>query len=635
MTSTEGAESRRTLARRAALGAGLLVGVWVVATAVVVALAWGRIDVAERELAEARAHLASADLRAARDAIGSADAALAGASRWLGLPTTRLAVAVPGIGTSIGVSRDLATAVRDVTTTAAGALDALLGDDDGASSLRPRDGRIPVAAIAELEPPLDRAADALAHAVTVAREAPTGGLARPVADARDRLLRVLPDAAVQARNAARIAEHLPIFLGAGGSRRYLLAAANPAEQRGTGGYIGAVAVVTFTDGEFEPGDFTPTYDLPPVDPDELPPPTPDQERYTPFGGTAFWQNLNLTPDAPTAAEGFERLWAATHDEPVDGTIIVDPFALETLLDLTGPVTVPGIDETLDAQNVVSFVSNEAYARFDEQDVRQQVLGSAAAVALRSLLSDPPEDALVLARDLGQLLADRHLIVHAADPDIQAVFEDVGIAGRLLDPVGDFIAVILNSATGSKVDFWARRNLTYDVRLLEDGGAEGHLEVTITNDAPPHGVPRVVGPNAPGLEAGDNLLFVSTYCATSCSIEGGPASVSGRDSRLSAELGHPVWGSWHLIPSRDETTVSYRWRTDEAWRVEEGLIRYRLTYQHQPMVRGTNVTVRLALPESSSVVELPRNATVADGVLTWQGFQRGDAVLEVALRPDGS
>lgn len=611
----------------------LLLLVWLLTTAVALSVAWRELNAAEEDLADARLHLGEADLRAARAAVADAHDRLAKGGQWLDFPTVRLAVAIPGVGTSVGVSRDLTSAVRDVTAATGDAFDALLADD-AIESLAPRDGRLPVAAIGALAPELGRAADALERAVSVAFNAPESGLARPVADARERLLTVLPAAAQQARNAADLTARLPAFLGADGPRRYLLGAANPAELRGTGGYVGAVAVATFEDGGFEIGGFTPTYELPLADPHALPAPTADEDRYTPFGGTAFWQNLNLTPDAPTAARAFERLWAATNDEPLDGTILVDPFALEVLLELTGPVDVPGIDQRLDADNVVRFVANEAYGLFEDQPLRQEILGAAAGVALDALLREPPDDPIALASELGDLLAERHLILHATDPGTQAVFESVGVAGQLQNPLGDYFSVVLNSATASKVDFWARRNLTYDVRLLDDGRAEGSLEVNITNDAPSDGAQRVVGPNAPGLEAGDNLLFVSTYCAAACTFDGGPSSDGDRESRLTSELGHPVWGSWHLIPSRDATTFSYRWTTDDAWFVDDGLLRYRLTYQHQTMVRGTNLTVRLALPDGASVVELPRNATVSDGVLTWEGFQRADAVLDVVLRPAG-
>lgn len=624
---------RRAWFRRPLPLVGALLLVWLLTTAIALSVAWRELNAAEEDLADARLHLGEADLRAARAAVADAGDRLRAGDRWLSLPTVRLAVALPGVGTSVGVSRDLTTAVERVTVTVGEAFDALLAED-ALEALTPRDGRLPVGAIADLAPDLARAADALEGAVTVAFEAPASGLARPVADARERLLKVLPEAAQQARNAADLTSRLPAFLGAEGPRRYLLGAANPAELRGTGGYVGAVTIATFEDGAFELSGFTPTYELTQPDPAKLPAPTPDDERYTPFGGTAAWQNLNLTPDAPTAAAAFERLWQAAYGERLDGTIIVDPFALEVLLGLTGPVEVPGIDERLDVDNVVRFVANEAYALFDEQDLRQEVLGQAAGVALQALLRDPPDDPIALAEDLGDLLAERHVILHAADPSTQAVFEAVGVAGELRDPLGDYFAVVLNSATASKVDFWARRNLTYDVRLLDDGAAAGQLEVNITNDAPTDGARRVVGPNSPDLEAGDNLLFVSTYCATTCTLEGGPNSDGDRESRLTSELGHPVWGSWHHIPSKSETTFRYGWVTDGAWWVDDGLLHYRLTYQHQTMVRGTNLTVRLALPDGTSVVELPRNATVADGVLTWEGFQRTDAVLDVTLRPAG-
>ena len=45
-----------------------------------------------------------------------------------------------------------------------------------------------------------------------------------------------------------ILDGLPSFLGADGPRRYLFGASNPAELRGTGGLIGAYAILTMDRG---------------------------------------------------------------------------------------------------------------------------------------------------------------------------------------------------------------------------------------------------------------------------------------------------------------------------------------------------------------------------------------------------
>ena len=46
---------------------------------------------------------------------------------------------------------------------------------------------------------------------------------------------------------------------------------------------------------------------------------------------------------------------------LDGVILADPFAEAALLQATGPVSIPGYDIEIDADNVVPFTTNEAFA----------------------------------------------------------------------------------------------------------------------------------------------------------------------------------------------------------------------------------------------------------------------------------
>ncbi|MGH2684334.1 MAG: DUF4012 domain-containing protein, partial [Actinomycetota bacterium] len=325
----------------------------------------------------------------------------------------------------------------------------------------------------------------------------------------DELRSELAEALATVKAAARFSEVLPAFLGAEGPRTYFVGAQNPAELRGTGGLIGAFSIMTVDAGRMELGSFRPIQDL--AGADGIEPPNPDYAaRYDRFGGAGFWLNINMTPDFPSAATAIERLWAATQEQPVDGTIVADPEALALLMEGGPPVDVPGSDLTVDAATLVPFVTNEAYEVFREPPVRKRLLGEVAGQVLGRFLSGSG-DPIQAGRALAEAVGDGHLLLHAADPGTQEALEVADAAGRLLDPRGDFLAVVANNAAGNKVDFYLNRSIRHEVALQPGGRAEVTTEITFVNEAPSEGVvPYVIGPFEDVSAAGEQVMFLSVY-----------------------------------------------------------------------------------------------------------------------------
>ena len=307
---------------------------------------------------------------------------------------------------------------------------------------------------------------------------------------------------------------LPDFAGANGERTYFFVAESPAEQRGTGGIWGAYSIVTANDGKFEFSKFAPIQQLPDLDPDTLPPPNPDYARnYDQYGGAGFWRNMNMTPDFPSASRAVLNAYEAHTGERLDGVMSADPFALQELLAVTGPTTVPGLDRQIDADTVVPFTTNEAYIRFRESRERKEVLGDVAKGVFERFLG-MEEHNIGRLRAVSSAVAGGHLKVYTdTDSSLQDALVLAGADGglRASEP-GDVSAVIVNSGSGSKVDYYANREVDYDVQLGGSGEAIATTEVRIRNDAPTSGVPGyVIKPLADG-DPGDNIALVTMSCA---------------------------------------------------------------------------------------------------------------------------
>src|SRR6185295_553846 len=159
---------------------------------------------------------------------------------------------------------------------AAGGLAAAVADlPGGLGALAPTADGIPIDSLSALTDATARADELTGAALTTLGSAPTGFVLGPVtsarADAQDELERLHR----QLHAGALILARLPAFLGANGPRHYVFGASNPAELRGTGGLIGAYAILTVDHGRMSFSDFRPIQSLP--RPDVADVPSPSQE----------------------------------------------------------------------------------------------------------------------------------------------------------------------------------------------------------------------------------------------------------------------------------------------------------------------------------------------------------------------
>ncbi|MCA1711644.1 MAG: DUF4012 domain-containing protein [Actinobacteria bacterium] len=278
----------------------------------------------ERDLAEARQHVSVA---------GSA----------VNDPVWRLASAVPVAGRSFLVARRGTAAVRSVLT------DVVPPARQAADLVRARPllagGVVDVGRVAALEP---KVADALRASESVQREVQATGtrwLPRRVADQQRQLERRVDELVSGLRAVTAAVRVAPGMLGAQGARRYFVAVQNNAEARGTGGIIGAYAILRADHGRIIRERVGTDRDLV-----EQPAPLVDlgpeyAEQYDRQSGRTVWTAAVITPNWPSAAQVVASLWSGQGGGRIDGVIGVDPLAMAQILGATGDPRHRQLDES--------------------------------------------------------------------------------------------------------------------------------------------------------------------------------------------------------------------------------------------------------------------------------------------------
>ncbi|HEX7167983.1 MAG TPA: DUF4012 domain-containing protein [Acidimicrobiales bacterium] len=584
--SRRGRREQRLLRRGAA---------FVVAAGAGLSLVAAFAAVTARPALEAGARQAKAGIAAARKPdpatanrrLEEADASFRAAARSIDSWWVRPAWALPVVGQHLRSLRSVAQAGQDLS--ASGSKVSTAASVEG---LRIEEGQVPVDRIAAVTPAVGDAVDALERAITKLRGADSPWLLpmfdRRVAAETDRL----DDALGTATRTHQALQVLPSLLGAGEPRRYFLLVQTPAELRGTGGFMGNFGEITAVNGKLELVRFGRTRELNAAgDPTQkrISGPPDYVARYERFEPATTWQNVTMSPDFPTVARVVGELYPQSGGTTVDGVLALDPAGLAALLRVTGPVRVQGWPEPLSAKNAEKILLHDQYVEYASSGDRVDFLGDAARSVWQRLTSGSLPQLDRVARSLGPAVAQKRIMFASLRPGEAGVLESLGVAGEMADVDGDFLAVVAQNASASKIDWFLRRSVQYEVEVDDRGALTATATIALRNEAPPSGLPPVIigSSTSPPLPMGTNRLYVSLY--SPWGLTGATLNGEAIPMESERELGRRVYSTYVDVPPGSSGALVVR-----LGGRFEGVAPYALTVHRQPTVAADEVTVRARL-----------------------------------------
>jgi hypothetical protein len=459
--------------------------------------------------------------------------------------------------------RGLASASDELATHALASL-VSVGSTLQPGKLRIAHNRIALPPLRAAVPALTAADAALTHARDQVAALPGGwGV---LGDVRSKSLAELTSLAGSVDDAERFARAGPAMLGGDGRRRYFVGIENNAESRATGGLVAAYSIVTADHGTIRVVQRGNDSDLHAFE-TALPSPTvPLGRDYTNVYGnylpTQRWITSNLSPNFPDAADIWAHLWERQTGQHVDGVFGVDPVGLAAMLGAAGPVTLAGYPGIYNGDNLARFIEAKEYAVFQgpDQTLRKDFVSKVAAAVLHKLLSGSG-DPQAITTALGRSAGAGHLALWSARPTEQAQLAGTPLAGELPASRAPFASVSVDSATGTKLDYYLERSLTYSAGSCSGQDRGSTITVRLTNAAPRHGLPPYVrfrgdlrhGTELKVEQVPQNRLFVFVHATAGASMDG--ATLDGRQVSLSQgiERGHAVFSTEvTLDPGRPRT-----------------------------------------------------------------------------------
>jgi hypothetical protein len=471
-------------------------------------------------------------------------------------------------------------------------------------------GRIDPLPWRESQEPLALAAANVQRALERVKAEPAP-LMPALAGARAEFIREGELALSSLRKAEASLDLVPQLFGVDSPKRWLVVIQNPVELRATGGFLGAFGIMRAEGGRLQLDRMESNLGLPVL---RAPPPGPEDyvDRYDRFSARTMWQNVNMTPDFPTAAEMMTGMWKSATGEQLDGVIAIDAQGLAKLLRVVGPVDDPELG-TIDAERFVPLALNEAYVRYPDKIQRVDVLLRVGRHVWTKLLTSEFADPRTFAGPMSAAVGRRNIQLWI--PGQEELVRRLGVDGGINHSRGsDYLMVVGQNAAANKVDYYASRRVEYKVQIDPSGSFKGEVSVRVDNQTPAEGLPSsIVGPYLPTDRPGLNRTYLSIFASPGTGVDGAwlDGKAVGVESEREREL--PVFS--RFIEALPQSSTSLR--TELVGKTAKPGI-YRLRVQRQPSLKADRFRLEISAPEGAVITEVSEGLRISGGKAVWSG-----------------
>lgn len=455
-------------------------------------------------------------------------------------PLWTLASALPGVGANFSAVTEVARSADDVASLALAPLARVFQSLDW-DTLLPSSSGTDLKPLATASPSVSSAAHAVRASSERLHRIDANNLLPEVADPLSQARQQLDEVSGALDAAANASQVLPDMLGGDSPRSYLLIIQNNAEARATGGIPGALAVLNLDQGKLTMGAqssaagvgvMSPTLS---IDPEQ-------QQIYSGRLGK-FLQDVNLTPDFPTAATNARAMWERKTGQLVDGVISIDPVALGYILDATGPVKIRnaeliqiadgGLPTELSAGNIVKTLLSDVYAKIERPDL-QDAYFAGVAQEIFSALSNTNGNAEGLIEGITRGSAEGRVLVWSGHALEQSIIGNYALSGSISGPSVSpaQFGVYFNDGTGAKMDYYVKRTVQLAKECSKDGYEQTTIRITSINTAPADAATSlpayVTGAGNFGVPPGSVQTNIVAYGPAQANVETATADGSRTD-----------------------------------------------------------------------------------------------------------
>ena len=374
-----------------------------------------------------------------------------------------------------------------------------------------------------------------------------------------------------------VAKHFPELAGFDRPKRYMISFQNSAEARGTGGILGAYAIVEINRGKLEVIKASSNLGLQHLT--TLPIKHSD-EYFELYGNNpGIWQNANLSPHFPYGAMNYLELWRLQTGEILDGFIATDPIALSYFLKAIGTVTLPDGLQIV-SENVVEETLKTAYKRYEEDNMaRKEFLVTIMKSTFSQLLARE-FSVSKMPKALSQSILENRLLLYTTSKDTQAENEKTLLAGSLNKTSDNQYRVVIQNTDASKLDYYLDREVDIETLTCAPSPTTQvtvYLKNRVVNaqDLPPYVLTRADKGKPKELVTGQHRFKVFIYGPYQSTLIGGSlGSGAEGNARIGSERERPIFiEDIDLAPDASEVIVAqFKGGTGSLTSITQPLVR---------------------------------------------------------------
>jgi hypothetical protein len=455
------------------------------------------------------------------------------------------------------------------------------------------------------------------------------------------MLLLLPKAEDMITQAQSFIGPISWLLGVGHPRRFLIQTMDTAELRPGGGFTGQYGILQIQDGRITPPTLT---DVTLIDYAgngiAIGREAPADYSWMTFPNWGL-RDSNLSGDFPTTARLAMQVFQDEGGGPVDGDIAFTPRMIGHIIDVTGPIKMPGFNETITSKNL------EERIHYYQQDFsaiarEKQITGNysyggrkAFTSILGRLLLDrvrhlPLSKLMEVVKGAIKDLQSRDLEIYFTNPADEAWLVEHRYSASI-DTFSkqDGFMVVQGNFSISKASQYVHTTEHDDVTLDAHGNAIHNLTITLDyqQTGPVYGYDtyadyiRVYAPQPAMFISGDGFDSGQPLCASRCrqytssfpsdarycpngqyalGIEWGttpwPVDSLGPPTEMKSDLpGRAMWGGLTLTPKNCISYITLSWSVPHAVQEVDGRPAYPILIQKQS---GLTPTIELTIDASA-------------------------------------
>lgn len=264
------------------------------------------------------------------------------------------------------------------------------------------------------------------------------------------------------------------FLRASGyynPRYYLVLFQNNSEIRATGGFIGSYALLKVDKGTIEIRKIEGIFNISGQQRVGVIPPDPIKKISTSWS----LHDANWFFDFPTSAKAVSWFYEKSQGPTVDGIIALTPEFVQTILTITGPLSLPKFQTTLDSLNIIDSLQYETEQAYKKRGLKdpKAILKYAMPLLLQKI-TELPKDKISLT--LFESLKRKEILFYFSRPEEEALVNYYNAGGSLLKTDNDYLAVVNSNINGYKTDRVVVQRVKHQSEILPDGSIQDTLTI---------------------------------------------------------------------------------------------------------------------------------------------------------------